>query len=173
MYIREYITSNRKTKAKYVTHRLVESSQTPNGPRQRIVLHLGTLEIPKTQWRALAALLEARLAGQSSLLDADYPELVTIADRALEHRHIVDQHRSDKSVREAHQELVAVDLNSVTTMQSRSLGPELIANATWKRLGFDRILACCRLPLVRLLCPRRWFLGDSIKSNLSRTSCKV
>jgi transposase len=144
MYIREYITSNRKTKAKYVTHRLVESFQTPNGPRQRIVLHLGTLEIPKTQWRALAALLEARLAGQSSLLDADYPELVTIADRALEHRHIVDQHRSDKSVREAHQELVAVDLNSVTTMQSRSLGPELVANATWKRLGFDRILARCR-----------------------------
>ncbi|HYH04208.1 MAG TPA: hypothetical protein VEC37_14045 [Bacillota bacterium] len=71
MYIREYITTNRKTKTKYVTHRLVESFQSPKGPRQWIVLHLGTLEIPKTQWRALAALLEARLAGQASLLDTD------------------------------------------------------------------------------------------------------
>jgi transposase len=144
MYIREYITTNRKTKAKYVTHRLVESFQTPNGPRQRIILHLGTLVIPKTQWRALAALLEARLAGQSSLLDDDYPELVAIADQALEHYQIVDKHRSDKSVRQANQDIVAVDLNSVAIMQSRSLGPELVANATWEHLGFDRILSRCR-----------------------------
>jgi hypothetical protein len=66
------------------------------------------LEIPKTQWRALAALLAARLAGQSSLLDADYPDLVAIADWAFEHRHIVDKHWSDKSVRQAHQDHVVV-----------------------------------------------------------------
>jgi hypothetical protein len=84
MYIREYITTNRKTKTKYVTHRLVEPFQTPNGPRQRVILHLGTLEIPKNKWRTLAALLEARLAGQSSLLDKDCLEFVTIAVQALE-----------------------------------------------------------------------------------------
>jgi transposase len=141
MYIREFITTNRNTKTKYVVHRLVESYQTSKGPRQRIVLHLGTLDIPKTQWRALAALLEARLAGQSSLLDEDYPELVTIANQALEHRHIVDKHQADKSVRHANQDIQAVDLNSVITMQSRSLGPELVANSTWECLGFNRILS--------------------------------
>lgn len=141
MYIREFITTNRKTKTKYIVHRLVESYQTPKGPRQRIVLHLGTLEISKLQWRALAALLEARLAGQSSLLDEDYPELVTIANQALEHRHIVDKFQADKSIRQANQDIQAVDLNSVTTMQSRSLGPELVANSTWQRLGFNRILS--------------------------------
>jgi hypothetical protein len=61
----------------------VESFQTPNGPRQRIILHLGTLENPKNQWRALAVSLETRLAVQSSLLDENCTELVAIANQTL------------------------------------------------------------------------------------------
>jgi transposase len=168
----------------------VESFQTPNGPRQRIILHLGTLEIPKNQWRALAALLEARFAGQSSLLDEDFPELVAIADQALEHYQIVDRHKTDKSLRQANQDILAIDLNSVATMQFRSLGPELVANATWERLGFDRILARLRFTprqialakavvLGRLIEPGsdlatwRWMLERSVLPELEPTLTQV
>jgi hypothetical protein len=69
MFIREYVTNNKKTGTRYVTHRLVESIKTGKGPRQRIIMRLGTLTLPKSEWRSLAALLESRLAGQISLLE--------------------------------------------------------------------------------------------------------
>jgi len=75
MFIRQAVTINRKTKTKYIAHRLVESYQTPRGPRQRVVMHLGALDLPKSEWPKLAAILEAKLAGQISLFELG-PELV-------------------------------------------------------------------------------------------------
>ena len=69
MFIRENKTFNKKTQTEYVTHRLVESYQTDKGPRQRVIMHLGVLDTPKSQWRQLAAILEARLAGQDSFIE--------------------------------------------------------------------------------------------------------
>lgn len=57
MYIREV-----KTKSKdktYTVHRLVEAYKTKDGkPRQRVILHLGTLDVPKNRWKELAFLLQ-------------------------------------------------------------------------------------------------------------------
>jgi hypothetical protein len=52
-------------------------------------------------------LFEARLAGQSSLLDEDCPELVAIADQTLEHYQFVDRFKNDKSLRQANQDILA------------------------------------------------------------------
>ena len=52
----------------YSAHKLVESFQTEKGPRQRIVMQLGTLTLPKSEWKKLACVLEAKLSGQSTLL---------------------------------------------------------------------------------------------------------
>ncbi len=38
----------------YTYHRLLESVRTDKGPRQRLVLSLGTLELPKSEWPRLA-----------------------------------------------------------------------------------------------------------------------
>src|SRR6266480_5285042 len=69
MYIRK---SARIYKGKtYTNHLLVESIQTPNGPRQRVICSLGSLEpAPAEDWLALAHKLESALHGQESLPDS-------------------------------------------------------------------------------------------------------
>jgi hypothetical protein len=66
MYIRK---STRKYKGKtYTNHLLVESIQTPKGPRQRIICSLGSLEPgPAEDWLGLAHKLQSALEGQESL----------------------------------------------------------------------------------------------------------
>lgn len=62
MFIREKQTKNKKTGNIYVKHVLVESFHTANGPRQRTVMQLGQLDLPKNHWPVLAKELEKRLA---------------------------------------------------------------------------------------------------------------
>src|SRR6059036_954454 len=66
MYIRK---TTRIYKGKtYTNHLLVESIQTPDGPRQRTICSLGSLEpAPAEDWLALAHKLESCLQGQASL----------------------------------------------------------------------------------------------------------
>ena len=65
MYIRKTVKHHQgKT---YVNHLLVESAQTPQGPRQRVICSLGSLApAPRKQWLWLARKLEAALSGRSS-----------------------------------------------------------------------------------------------------------
>lgn len=146
MFIRESFTINKKTKTKYVTHRLIESYRADNGPRQRVVMNLGTLSLPKSQWPKLAAILEARLAGQIALYEDDL-ELSKLAAEKLDHSHFIKNQNQDRQMRQENQELVSVDLNSVNASDARSLGPELVAHATWERLEFEAILQSCGLSL--------------------------
>src|SRR5881628_1921789 len=69
MYIRKSIrTYKEKT---YTNHLLVESIQTPKGPRQRIICSLGSMEPgPAEEWLGLAHKLQAALQGQESLPDS-------------------------------------------------------------------------------------------------------
>jgi transposase len=53
--------------------------------------------------------------------------------------------RHARCQREAAAEMVRVDLQSATTSLSRSLGPELVANAFFDRLGITEILSQCGL----------------------------
>lgn len=142
MYIRETVTKNKKTNTKYSKHQLIESVRTENGPRQRIIMDLGTLTVPKSEWRKLAALLEARLAGQLSLFE-DEAELSKTADSAMQHFDFLQTKQGEKTVRHDQSELVNIDMNSVATAESRSLGPELVGHTMWERLGLDAILHSC------------------------------
>jgi hypothetical protein len=143
MFIREYVTFNKKTQTKYVTHRLVESYKTDKGPRQRIILHLGTISLPKTEWRKLAAILESRLAGQMSLFEEQNIDVAQAANQAMDHYQFICSKRKEKNTRQTQETFCSVDLNSTSTGYSRSLGPELVANSMWNRLGFDAILKTC------------------------------
>ena len=140
MFIREYVTNNKKTNARYITHRLVEAIQTDKGPRQRIIMHLGTISLPKSEWRKLAAVLESRLAGQLSLFEEQFPFVAEAADKAFEHYQFIQSRRKESKTQEENREIVSVDIQTVATGISRSLGPELVANATWDRLDFDKVL---------------------------------
>ena len=78
MFIREYRQSNKSTGEVYIKHKLVTSVRTDKGPRQKVVMPLGTLAIPRIDWKRLAHALECRITGQQSLLqehDADLERL--------------------------------------------------------------------------------------------------
>ncbi len=144
MFIRAVSTRDRKTGSVYTTHHLVESIRTERGPRQRIIMFLGSLDLPRTQWRALAAVLEERLGGQRALFPAD-PSLAALADAAFAQHDVKESLRHTQATREAAAERVSVDLASVASSFHRSLGPELVGNAFYDRLGFAELLASCGL----------------------------
>jgi transposase len=163
MFIRAVSTRDRKTGVIYTAHQLVESIRTEKGPRQRVVMYLGTLSLPKTQWRALAAVLEERLHGQRSLFPAD-PAVLAAADALSALHEVRECFRHASELREARAEKVSVDLAELASSTHRSLGPELVGNAFFERLGIPEILAACGLTpyqldlakaviLGRLLCP--------------------
>jgi transposase len=189
VFIRAYHTTNKKTGKKYTAHKLVESFSTENGSRQRIVMQLGTLTLPKGEWRKLAKSLESKLSGQSMLLlDQNIEE---IADKAIEHHELVRTVEAEKIQRKENQELLNIDINSLATITHRSIGPEIVAHSTWNKLGMGSILSECGFDnrqkslaeaviLGRLINPAndlatyRWFqsrssLGEMLSSDLMQT----
>ena len=61
------------TKKYYEYPHLVESVRTEKGPRQRLALNLGNLEIAPSQYQAFARRVEEILTGQRSLFEALLP----------------------------------------------------------------------------------------------------
>ena len=151
MFIRECVTTNKTTKTKYVTHRLVEAYRVTEGSktkvRQRLIMHLGTLELPKSDWPKLAKILEARLAGQNSLFEEE-TNLTAAADRAMDYYSFVQKKDAEKAARKQKQTLCSIDLETVEHTLDRSLGPELVAHAFWERLGFNQLLQVCGFSLI-------------------------
>ncbi|UOF91014.1 IS1634 family transposase [Fodinisporobacter ferrooxydans] len=107
-------------------------------------MELGTLTLPKSDWRKLAAVLESRLAGQESLFTED-ATIVEAADAAMKHYHFVQTKSQEKQQRHEQRDLVTIDLQSIATSEYRSLGPELVAHTFWEHLGFNQILQNCGL----------------------------
>jgi len=135
MYIREYRTKNKKTGKVYVKHQLVEAYRTQKGPRQRVVMNLGRLKVPKSDWRKLAFALESRLAGQGTLIEDK--DIAAEAERALKNYDFY-KIRKKKEVREP--KYLTIDTDKLATTDNRSLGPELAAQYGWEKLGLDKIL---------------------------------
>jgi len=143
MYIREVKTGKQLNNVSYVSHRLVESIQTDKGPRQRTIMHLGTLSLPKSDWKILAAILEQRILGQQQLFEGIDADITGIADQLLRSFEYQKLHTDKTVVTPPVEDVVTADLNTVTISDSRSLGAELVAHDTWGRLGIDKILSEC------------------------------
>ncbi len=143
MYIRETKTRNRKSGKVYAKHSLVESARTADGPRQRTVMQLGRLTIPRKSWPALASELERRLAGQFELdmAGVDRTEaVVSAADAAMGAYGSRGRRKAASVSRETEADYVRVDLNTSATSVSRSIGPELLVHDAWRTLGLPGIL---------------------------------
>jgi len=162
MFIRAVTSRDRTSGTVYTSHQLVESFRSERGPRQRVVMYLGALDLPKAQWRALAAILEARFTGQAGLFEAE-SNLQAIADTAFAHHGVKESLRHARSEREAAAEMVRVDLQSAATSLSRSLGPELVASAFFDRLGITEILSRCGLNNQQLDLAKVVIIGRLIK----------
>ena len=135
MFIRQYKTKNKKTGKIYIKHQLVQSYRTGSGPRQRVVMNLGKLNLDRSEWRRLAFELEGRLSGQQSLIKE--PEITSEVERVFKNYNFykLRKKREDKKP-----DRLSIDLDKVATTNNRSLGPELVAEDAWHRLSMETIL---------------------------------
>jgi len=130
MYIRK-TTRNYKGKT-YTNHLLVESVQTPNGPRQRTICSLGSLEAaPAEDWLALAQKLQSAMEGQVSLPDAP-AEIEELSQRAR---------KGTKRARAAVSDTaIVVEPGRVDMEEMREAGSVHVGHQMWRQLGIDAIL---------------------------------
>jgi len=144
MYFREtYSKSSQKP-----VLQLIQTCRTPKGPRQRVVVSLGTkIDIPKNLRPQVAQLVEDRLKGQKSLFEVD-PQLMIYCDRIIKKIQTDGKWRSQRKQVKNFQEdkdVAQVFIDQVEHSQDRILGPLLIGHHFWKRLDFPDILAGCGL----------------------------
>lgn len=140
MFIRETVKS--KKGKKYVQHQLVESVRTPNGPRQRLVLNLGFLELPQDQWKELANAIESELHGEKRLFSSNSE----IEKLAVHYAKVIVKERlsqeSEQIAPQPNEEAIyeTVDINSVSTSDSRTIGVEHIITNSMQAYNIDKIL---------------------------------
>jgi transposase len=176
MYIRK--TTRIYKGRTYTNHLLVESVQTPQGPRQRTICSLGSLEPgPAEDWLALAHKLESALQGQAWLPTAS-GEIEPLSEKA---RH--GKHRAAGSAA-----ALAFEPDGIGMEEAREAGPVHAGHQVWHQLRIGAILEraglserACRLTEVmtlnRLICPRsehampdwirRTALGDILQEDFS------
>ena len=137
MFIRDITKKNPGYQKTFTYHRLMESVRTPKGPRQRVLLNLGHLELPASEWKTLANRIEEILYAQSSFLPPP-PHIESLAQhfaRLLRQKEM----RSIPEPQEAAWE--TVDLNSLSQGEFRTIGGEAVAYEVFQRLGLPETLA--------------------------------
>lgn len=138
MYIRESKTKNKETGKSYISHQLVETLQTEKGPRNRVLLYLGRLTLPKSSFKALAKALEDRLKNRRSLFPPS-PEIQAVVDEALRANKPENRPLSGrKAPKPTGTAVIAPE--TVEASEVRSLGPELVGHQAWERMGVDDVL---------------------------------
>lgn len=179
MYIRK--TSRTYKGKEYTNYLLVESVQTPKGPRQRTICSLGKLAPgPPEQWLALAYKLESALRGQLTL-EAPDEKTKTLLERARRGR--------GRAKSKPGTELLTVDVEGIELEDAREAGPVHVGHQMWQRLGLGEILRRAGLSerarvlsevmtLNRLVCPlseramsewiRQTAMGDILGEDFSK-----
>ena len=139
MFIRQITKKNQGYDKTFTYHRLMESVRTPRGPRQRKILDLGKLDLPKDDWKTLADLIEQILSGQQSL----FPVPPHIESLALHYAQLIQQKglQSIPIPQEQEPDWGTVDLNSLSQGQFRTLGGESVGYDAFKGLGFSQMLS--------------------------------
>src|SRR5881628_3691423 len=116
MYIRK---STRTYKGKtYTNYLLVESIQTPKGPRQRTICSLGNLEPgPAEDWLGLAHKLQSALHGQELLPESSAAAQEWV-EKAKKRKKRTAKSEGDRSV-----STITVEADEVQVELAREAGP--------------------------------------------------
>jgi transposase len=140
MYIRKVSHTDRNGKT-YHTFKLIESVRTERGPRQRMLLNLGTdFGVPEEKWKDLANRIEEMVTGQRPLFPGRPGKIEELA--AGYARSVIAYHGEEKKEGE-HAEPVyeRVDTDTVDSEHVRSVGAEHVVYETMKTLGLPDLLA--------------------------------
>ena len=153
MFIRQIVKQNKGYQQKFIYHALMESYRTEKGPRQRMLLSLGKLSLPREQWKFLANRIEEILTGQQSftLVDVNvetlaqhYAELLKKRQTPPPVKEILEPSSTQqKSVpaKEDQHHYEEVDVDSLINRQSRTIGAEHVCLSMINRIGVPDILS--------------------------------
>ena len=133
MFVKKVRKQNGVTKKYYEYLHLVESVRTEKGPRQRLILNLGKLDILPSQYQAFAKRVEDILTGQRSILGLDQSLEKSARDVARK----IFKKQSEELSETTECDFQSVDVNSFTIESPRSLGPEYMCHSVWKDLRMD------------------------------------
>jgi len=142
MYIKKVRKKNKGSDKVFEYLHLVENIRTERGPRQRLILNLGNLDIPKDQYKDLANCIESLLTGQKSLFSVE--ESIEKHARGavksiLEKQELAIPNDSlSKSTKS--RDFKQIDIESIEASAARNLGAEYVCYETWKKLKFDQVL---------------------------------
>jgi transposase len=140
MFIRKTTHTDKKNKKEYHTFKLIESVRTERGPRQRMLLNLGTnFSLPEERWKDLANRIEEIVTGQNALFA--YPgEIETLAARYA--RKVIDYHGASggKKEKTSDPDYQRVDIDTIDNERSRSVGAEHVVYEAIKSLGLPDLL---------------------------------
>ena len=125
MYIRQVKTKHKKTNKVYTKLILVESYRTEKGPRQRTIMNLGAVDIPREQWKELAYCLEMKLSGQKRWIKQD-TSVEKLADDLLAQQLLKSEKLAQSQKRSEQAQMMPVDVQSLACVQTRSLGAEMV-----------------------------------------------
>lgn len=138
MYIRK-VTHTDKNGKTYHTFKLIESVRTERGPRQRMLLNLGTdFSVPEGAWKDLANRIEEMVTGQRPLFGERSGKIEELAARYA--KSIVAYHGQEKKGEHAEPVYERVDTDTVENEHVRSVGAEHVVYETMKTLGIPGLL---------------------------------
>ena len=140
MFIREVTKKFKNSKKEYLQHRLCESYRTPAGPRQRIILHLGTLKLQKEELKELADTIESIVNNQKLL----YPVNKKIKKLAQHYANIIllkrlNEVSEDDYIDQRHHpapHYESIDVHSLKNSDARTIGAEHIAISQMREYKF-------------------------------------
>ena len=140
MYIRD--AYKRKGDKKYSCLALVETVRTQKGPRQKIILTLGNVDVPKEQWPLLAEMIKRRLSGQRGMFLDESEELQGITESIMARLRRNGKLKAEEARPE---DIIRTNVNEIKVEEPRMLGPVLAAEEYWKRLGITEALKECEM----------------------------
>jgi transposase len=133
MFIREKIKKNKGSDKEYRYYELVESVRTEKGPRQRLLLNLGGLDIDKTRLPLLAAAISDIICGQQTLIQPE-PDIKLLADFfAHDLLQKCERHGRPSPV----DDYEDIRISSVKPQRPRSLGSEYVSLSFLEHLQLD------------------------------------
>jgi transposase len=140
MYIKKVRKSNPKSKKVFEYLHLVENVRTKKGPRQRLILNLGRLDIDPVQYKELANRIEGLLSGQTSLFRST-PDIEKLACEAVEkitEKQAAEQPAANHGSSDS-DDFKLVNITSMDASRVRSLGSEYVCHCQYNELHFNEI----------------------------------
>ena len=137
MFIRRTVSKNKKyNEEKYYTYRLVESYRLNGKVKQRVLLNLGAdFNLDKDKWSILSTRVEDIIKQRETLFTIDDKEIESLAQQyALQLMTI-----STNSNSEDDKEYKEIDIDSINSVNPKTIGSEYIVYETIKELELPNL----------------------------------